>query len=363
MEQLIRQTFEACGNDETRLLAAIDTLARRQGEEVYREVFRHLLRRDFDAPQARRYWREALARWESTAKVRGGQLRIRAALLDYLHNVVGEKLASVNDGLTGLYGWAYGRNYAEKLLIYLRRSKSDKPLALVLLNVDLFRQYNDLCGPMEGDRVLRQVADVLRTHVREMDVAARYDGGDFALILPNSDRMQAFAVAERIRYAVEKAVFPGQEHLPGENLTLSCGIAAFPEDGDSAHALIREATRSLTEAKKKRNRTCPMKRDRRREQRRKVFSVVEVAPANEAPFFTAMAFDISSNGIALGCDTEIVPGTDLQLRFRRPFWPQDREMPGTVRQARRDAASGVLHLGLEFSGTATDLCKPVAVSV
>lgn len=363
MEQLIRQTFEACGNDEPRLLEAIETLARQQGEEVYREVLRYLLRRDFDAQRAGRYWREALARWESTAKVKGGHLRIRAALLDYLHNVVGEKLASVSDGLTGLYSWACGRNYAEKLLIYLRRSKSDKSLALVLLDLDLFRQYNDLCGPMEGDRALRQVADVLRRHVREMDVVARYDDGDFALVLPNSDRMQAFAVAERIRFTVEKAVFPGQERLPGGNLTLSCGIAAFPEDGDSAHALIREAARALAEAKKGRNRICPMKQDRRREQRRKVFSVVEVAPANEAPFFTAMAFDISSNGIALGCDAEVAPGTDLQLRFRRPFWPQDREVPGTVRQARRDAASGVLHLGLEFADTAGDLCKPVAVSV
>lgn len=362
MEQLIRQAFTEFGHNKKELLATIETLAGSRGEEVYQAVFRYLLRKNLDSPRAGRYWREALARWDSMAKVKGGNLRIRAALLDYLHNVVGEKLVSVNDGLTGLYNWAYGKHYAEKLLAYMRRSKSASSLALVLLDLDHFRRYNELCGPMEGDRGLRKLAEIIRRHIREMDVSARYDNGDFALVLPNSDRTQAFAVAERIRATVEKTAFPGQEGLPGGNLTISCGIAAFPQDGDSIHTLLQEAGRGLADAKRTCNRTCPQKPERRREQRRKVCSVVEVATNNATPFFTAMAFDISRNGIAIGCDADLTPGTPLRLRFRRPFWPRERNVTGTVRQARRDTASGVLHAGLEFAAPQNGLCKPVSVS-
>lgn len=363
MEQIIRQLFKERSHKEKDLLGALEHLAGRWGDQVYQEVFRFLLRKDLDASQAGRFWREAVARWDSMVKVKPAHLHIRAALLDYFHNVVGDKLASPSDGLTGLYNWAFAKHHAENLMAYMRRSKSSSSLALVLIDLDHFRQYNLHCGPMEGDRALRQVAEIIRGRIREMDVAARHEGGDFALFLPNSGRVQAFDVAERIRATVETTSFPGRANLPGGKLTISCGIAAFPRDGDSAHILMREAGRELSTAKRRRNSISPARPEQIRDHRREISSMVDFAPADAPHFSTAMALNISHTGIAIGCDCELLsPGIPVRLRFRRPFWPKDREVPGIVRRVWKNSACGMLRAGLEFAAPEHELLKLFAVS-
>jgi diguanylate cyclase (GGDEF)-like protein len=362
MEQIIRELFLERTLEEKDLLGKLDRLAEESGDRVYQEVFRFLLRKDVDISQAGRFWREALARWGSMDKVTPAHLRIRAALLDYLHHVVGDKLNSPNDGLTGLYNWNFAKSYAENLLAYMRRSKNSSSLSLVLLNLDHFRRYNLHCGPMQGDRALRHVAEILRGRIREMDIASRHDGGDFALFLPGSNRIQAFEVAERIRAAVETASFAGQDILSGGKLTISCGIASFPRDGDGVHALMREAGRELAAAKKKRNCISPARPKELRDHRRKVSSLVEFALA-DAYFSTGMAMNISRTGIAIGCDCDLLsPGLSVTLRFRRPFWPKEREVSAVVRRVWRTSPCAMLQAGLEFSAPEHDLCKPIALS-
>lgn len=349
MDQQVRDLFKNWGSDEKGLVETLDTLALCRGEEVYREIFRFLTGRDFEASIASRYWREALVRWESAASLRPAQQHVRGALLDYLHHVVGEKFDSVSDGLTGLFTRAFGKHHLEKLLAHSHSQKCRQPLALILLDIDGFREYNDRCGSPAGDRALRQLADLLRQKVRDLDVAARYGGTTFALILPDRNRVQACATAEKVRSAAARMSFPGPQPSTSRTLTVSCGVAAFPQDGDTVSKLCREAERQLGQAKQVRNTVRPARMERRQSQRQPICSLVEFAAGGKSSFIPALATDISRGGIAFGCDMELAPGTPLHLRFRQPYWPQDREVAGTVRQVRREGPQGVTRIGLEFA--------------
>lgn len=349
MNQQVRELFKNWGSDEKGLVETLDALALSQGEEVYSEIFRFLTGRDFEASTASRYWREALVRWESAASLRPAQQRVRGALFDYLHQVVGDKFDSVSDGLTGLYTRAFGRHHLEKLLAQSHLQKFRQPLALIFLDIDGFREYNEHCGSPAGDRALRQLADLLRQQVRDVDVAVRYGGGTFSLILPDRNRVQASAAAEKIRSDVARMTFSGPHPSTSRTLTVSCGVATFPQDGDTVAKLCREAERQLNQAKRARNTVQPARTERRKSQRKPICSLIEFAAGGKDAFAPALATDISHGGIAFGCDMVLAPGTPLHLRFRQPYWPQTREVTGTVRQVRREGLQGVTHIGLEFA--------------
>jgi diguanylate cyclase (GGDEF)-like protein len=151
-----------------------------------------------------------------------------------------ERLAR-RDGLTGLYN---RRAFDEAIVGEVNRSaRSGDPLALVILDIDHFKQVNDRRGHQAGDDLLRQVGEVLERSVRAGDVAARYGGEEFALILPACNAANAARVAEKVRSAV--AVTTG---LSG--LTLSAGVAAMPQHATDPATLVRAADDALYRSKK-----------------------------------------------------------------------------------------------------------------
>jgi len=125
-----------------------------------------------------------------------------------------------------------------------------------MLDLDHFKIYNDLFGHVAGDEVLKRVGRVLRDHTREVDIACRYGGEEFTLILPQTGSADACQAAERLRQAVEQAL--SQEgNATSANLTVSLGIASCPGDGLSREALIHSADLAMREAKERgRNQTC-----------------------------------------------------------------------------------------------------------
>jgi diguanylate cyclase (GGDEF)-like protein len=154
---------------------------------------------------------------------------------------------SVTDPLTGLYNRRFqGRRMEEELS---RSSRQGLSLTVMLIDLDNFKIYNDLCGHVAGDRALKKVADILRESVREMDVVTRYGGEEFCVILPSTSKKESLFVAERIRREVESEGFPGEENLPRRALTASIGIASYPEDGNTTTALINSADIALYRAK------------------------------------------------------------------------------------------------------------------
>jgi diguanylate cyclase (GGDEF)-like protein len=157
-----------------------------------------------------------------------------------------EKLA-VTDGLTGLFNH---RRFQESLAAELKRSeRSNRPLSLLMWDVDLFKKVNDQMGHPRGDELLRRLATVLTGAKRQTDLLARYGGEEFAVLLPETSKTEAVAVAERMRVAVEQQLnFEAGKW--GQTVTVSGGIATWPEDGKTAEEVLIAADQALYVAKR-----------------------------------------------------------------------------------------------------------------
>jgi len=165
-----------------------------------------------------------------------------------------EKLA-ITDGLTGLYN---RRRFEEALLQEVRRNlRREHPFGLLMIDVDWFKQYNDAHGHPAGDEVLRRLAQVFRDTFRTLDLTARYGGEEFAVLLLETEVRGATVAAEKIRAAVAGTVFPFGADQPGGRLTISVGVAAFPEHAQAPDTLVEAADRALYAAKRQgRNRVA-----------------------------------------------------------------------------------------------------------
>ncbi|MDD5109086.1 MAG: sensor domain-containing diguanylate cyclase [Candidatus Omnitrophica bacterium] len=160
-----------------------------------------------------------------------------------------------SDYLTGL--WNHG--YFQYLLhTEIEKTKANKsPLSLITVDIDDFKIYNDTLGHQAGDKILKDLATLLRNQSRKMDFVCRYGGEEFTIILPRTDKKEAFLIAERIRMDIQKSPFLNEEIFPNKMLTASLGIATFPEDGQLPAELITSSDKSLYQAKNKgKNNTC-----------------------------------------------------------------------------------------------------------
>ena len=155
---------------------------------------------------------------------------------------------AVTDGLTGLYNH---RHFHERLGLEVERSgRSGLPLALFMIDVDHFKRYNDGNGHPAGDEVLRQLARLLADGRRVNDFVARYGGEEFAVVLVDTPKLTAFQVAERLRERVAGHAFPASRGKDGPGrLTISVGVAGFPDDAADSEGLVRAADEALYKAK------------------------------------------------------------------------------------------------------------------
>jgi two-component system, cell cycle response regulator len=123
--------------------------------------------------------------------------------------------------------------------------------------VDYFKKYNDTNGHPEGDKVLVTLGRIFTDSLRASDTVARYGGEEFVLILPETTRENALHIAENLRKNVFDHPFPGGETQPLGRVTISLGVATFPEDGADGASITERADKALYEAKKNgRNRAC-----------------------------------------------------------------------------------------------------------
>jgi len=154
---------------------------------------------------------------------------------------------AVRDGLTGLFNL---RHFMEILNEELTRTaRYGRTLCLIMLDVDHFKIYNDTHGHPAGDEVLKTLADIITSRLRDVDRSARYGGEEFVLLLPETDRKSGKVVAEDIRAQMESYPFKGRESQPLGAVTVSFGVAQFPSDGEDAAVLIKQADDALYRAK------------------------------------------------------------------------------------------------------------------
>ena len=153
---------------------------------------------------------------------------------------------SIRDPLTGLYN----RRYLEEALgrEMRRGSRSGRSVGIIMIDIDHFKTFNDTYGHAAGDRVLKEVANYLQHSIRGEDVACRYGGEEFLLVLPEINPVDAWQRAETIREAIReiRIELNGQ---PISQITVSLGVAVFPDQGTSGDTVIRAADEALYRAK------------------------------------------------------------------------------------------------------------------
>lgn len=166
------------------------------------------------------------------------QVRVQRDLIDQLKDAKSrlEELV-ITDGLTGLYNHRHFREMLERSFSQARRESN--PLSVIMLDVDRFKQYNDTYGHPTGDEVLRAVAEIVKSTVRQHDVAARYGGEEFVVLCPNTDSDGARAMADRIRDAIE------MHRWQLRNVTVSVGTATMSVITPGPSDLVDQADKAL----------------------------------------------------------------------------------------------------------------------
>jgi len=181
-------------------------------------------------------------------------VRVRALLrkksyLDMLSKKYESTLyAAITDKLTCLYN----REYLNHFLDYeiKRCDRQNQTMGLVMLEIDDFKTVNDTYGHLAGDRTLEKFGTLIKNQIREIDLAARYEREEFAVVLPYVNQVQAEGIAERIRKTVSAFDFFNQQEGPALKITISLGIALYPEHAKTVADLIEKAGKALYCAKK-----------------------------------------------------------------------------------------------------------------
>lgn len=162
----------------------------------------------------------------------------------FLYETV-EKMA-ITDSLTGLYVRRY---FTERLDEELGRSaRHNLRFSFLMLDIDDFKKINDTYGHLVGDVVLKDIGRIIRENIREIDLACRYGGEEFAVILPETSKDGAFVVADRIRKRSEEHIFKAYDERL--KLTVSIGVSSYPDDSANQAGLIEAADRALYKGKR-----------------------------------------------------------------------------------------------------------------
>jgi diguanylate cyclase (GGDEF)-like protein len=165
------------------------------------------------------------------------------------HKATQFQLLSITDPLTGLLNRRY---LEERLTEEFERSKRHRfPMSFLMIDIDNFKVYNDHYGHQAGDLALEITAQCLKSALRSADVASRYGGEEFSILLPQTSIAEALVIAERIRSRVEHSSYPHGESQPHGAVTVSIGISAFGPKLETASSVIGAADHALYVAKRR----------------------------------------------------------------------------------------------------------------
>lgn len=252
----LRRLLQDADRDHGALDRGLVELAEAHGDDVYRSLFHRAAHLWFEADEARQHWRELVGHWRGLDTKLGTPQDLRVALVSYFIDVARRfenptviemqmleeaRDLAYRDGLTGLFNYRYFR---ESLALEISRSERyGAPLSLVMVDVDDFKAFNDEHGHEAGNRALCDIGAALSESVRPVDVAVRYGGEEFTLLLSSTPKVGAQLTAERVRARIEE-IFAERGAL-----TASFGVATYPADAVVGDRLVRCADRALYLAK------------------------------------------------------------------------------------------------------------------
>lgn len=241
-------------------LNSIASLANEQGEHVYDTLLNVLTQLDFSPEDARKNWERIVEHKNRLEGKLGHSISLMTAVCYYFSDVEKNistpaiielkileetKKQSHSDGLTGLFNRRY---FDETMQGEMNRAQRyESAFSVFFIDLDHFKNLNDTYGHQAGDLTLKVVAKILKDMKRTEDTACRYGGEELVLILPETEKINALVIAERIRKKVEEQVLEFEGTTFG--VTLSGGIASYPSDGKEVQELIHAADVALYQAK------------------------------------------------------------------------------------------------------------------
>jgi len=327
-EQLLQLLAEDTRNTE-RLLARLDVISKESGIGAHAALILILTQLAFDEADARAYWDGIVAHRHALSLALGRDAGLRVAVLDYFMNVnrrlVSPTLIDVSmeeaptridaDPLTGLAG---DRAFRVALQGELRRARRyGHSVGIALFDLDRFGEVNARVGRLVADRLLREAAMLLGNKIRDIDLAARPGEDELAVLLPQTDRNGAFLVADRFRREIETHFRKREAGGKPADLTVSGGVAAYPEDGLDAEALVARAAQALYQAKSSgKNAVLVHSPERRRflrfdlERRRCEIEVLAPRDAGEG-----RVRNLSRNGLLFASPEPLEVGEDVEIRL------------------------------------------------
>ncbi|HKY33378.1 MAG TPA: diguanylate cyclase [Candidatus Polarisedimenticolia bacterium] len=314
------------------VLSRLDAVLAETGRPVHAELLKLLTHLTFGNDAARKIWAGFQVHRASLQRRLQRDVGCRVALFDYLVNVdrrlVNPKIiefadfertarSAITDHVTGLFNRAHFDDCLKKEIQRCRRYSQSA--SLLMMDLDDFKSINDLQGHAAGDAALKDVGRLMIQRVREIDVAARFGGEEFAVILPETRRTSAFVVAERIRAEVERHFrrkgAPGAE----SRVTISGGISSFPEDAEGAEELLLRADEALYRSKREgKNRVSIYYREKRRSGRVNVEARgirVMINGSGEGAETPCRALNISERGILIEAPRPLPLGQSFELRL------------------------------------------------
>lgn len=154
---------------------------------------------------------------------------------------------STTDEMTRIFNFRHFKSELAKE--HLRAGRHKKPYAIILCDVDHFKNFNDKNGHVEGDKALIQTATILQARSRQIDIVARYGGEEFVVLCPETDSARAHILAEALREKIASEKFAHGEKQPLGKVTISIGVASYPADGAEPDEILRHADEALYSAK------------------------------------------------------------------------------------------------------------------
>lgn len=279
------------------------------GVEVLSTVFRLLAGIDIPLEKCALHWEKTQIHRQKLSELLGRNVDITTALCDYLQstthflnhprlieasqyeNVIHE---SINDKLTGLFNRPYFDEAFNLQVALAKRYQED--FTILFLDIDNFKEVNDTYGHLAGDAALREIAAIILKEKRDSDIASRFGGEEFVLLMTHTDNVSAFIFAERLRQQIERLEISYLGHVI--KLTVSGGIASFPFNSEDPKQLLQMADSAVYLAKGAgKNNIAHFKEEKRRYLRVKIHQPVL---AKELDFNNSETFSGTSKDICIG---------------------------------------------------------------
>lgn len=313
--------------DDDLFIEEITNLATHEGDRVYQTLLQFLTSLDLPSSTAHDYWQQAVSHRDQMTRMLGRKVSLITALGDYLHHHREDEYTpylidakayqqivqeSVKDRLTGLNNRAYFDQVFEQQLSLAQRYNTD--LSLLFLDLDNFKDINDRYGHQAGDFVLQSVAAMIQKEKRDSDIAIRYGGEEFILLMPHTGNINGLILAERIRQSIACTVLNYNNNAI--SITISGGLASYPTDGDISSDILAVADQGLYQAKGAgKNLISIFKEDKRRYLRIKFHYPVYVKELEiEAiPTYAGRGKDICIGGILFQNSEPLEIGSRIQI--------------------------------------------------